>query len=292
MLIKDLPGLAENAREVAVQLLSPQSPLAGPTLDWLTENVDLEELRSPDMFMNLAQRLGGLLAGPLLGVVGGIFGGAVQTLFMLFAIFYFFRDGPALADWLRHTLPLEEVQSAEIIRRVREMIEASVYGVIVLSLLQGTLGGLAFLVLGLPNPLIWGAVMVVLSTIPVAGAFVVWIPAAIYLAATGDWGKAILLTAWGTLVIGTIDNFLRPKVMGQKARMHELLLFFAVLGGLVVFGVAGLVLGPVLVAVTLGLVDVIRLADRSTDAIRREPGIAEQTARIADGASPPSRVSV
>lgn len=82
--------------------------------------------------------------------------------------------------------------------------------------------------------------MILLSVIPVTGSFVVWAPAALYLGMTGDWGKALMLTAWGLLVIGTIDNLMRPKVMGQKARMHELLLFFGVLGGLVVFGVAGL----------------------------------------------------
>lgn len=160
------------------------------------------------------------------------------------------------------------------------------YGVVVLAVLQGVLGGLAFLVLGLPNPFVWGAVMVILSTIPVTGSFVVWVPAAVYLAATGEVGKAAVLAAWGLVVIGTVDNLLRPAVMGQKARMHELLLFFAVLGGLAVFGVTGLVLGPVLVAVTLGLIDVIRQADRPAEAIRREPGLAEQTARIADGESP------
>lgn len=162
------------------------------------------------------------------------------------------------------------------------------YGVIVLAVIQGILGGLAFLVLGLPDPFVWGAVMVVLSTIPVTGSFLVWGPAAVYLAATGRWGAALLLAAWGLLVIGLIDNFLRPKLMGQKARVHELLLFFAVLGGLVVFGVAGLVFGPVLLAVTLSLLDVIRQTGRPADAISRDPGLAEQTAMIGDGASAPA----
>lgn len=169
-----------------------------------------------------------------------------------------------------------------------QRVDASVYGVIVLAVIQGILGGLAFLVLGLPDPFVWGAVMVVLSTIPVTGSFLVWGPAAVYLAATGRWGAALLLAAWGLLVIGLIDNFLRPKLMGQKARVHELLLFFAVLGGLVVFGVAGLVFGPVLLAVTLSLLDVIRQTGRPADAISRDPGLAEQTAMIGDGASAPA----
>jgi predicted PurR-regulated permease PerM len=92
------------------------------------------------------------------------------------------------------------------------------------------------------------------------------------------------MTAWGVLVIGAVDNLLRPRIMKGRARMHELFIFFSVLGGLLVFGAVGLVLGPVLLALTLGLLDVVRLADRPPEAIRREPGLAEQTAQIGDGA--------
>jgi predicted PurR-regulated permease PerM len=106
--------------------------------------------------------------------------------------------------------------------------------------------------------------MTFLSMVPMLGAFLVWVPAAIYLALTGHWAKAVMLAVWGTLVIGMVDNFLRPKLVGSRTRLHELLIFFAVLGGLNVFGVLGVVLGPVVVAITLALVDVYRAAGRST----------------------------
>jgi predicted PurR-regulated permease PerM len=281
---RQLPDFARNAQEVFTGLLNPDAPVLGGVLRWLGRYVDLEQLRSPQFLAQHLQDLAGPLAGRALGLAGGLVGVLVQAFFVVFAMYYLFRDGPRFAHWLVRVLPLEEAQGEEILKRTREMIEASVYGVIVLAVVQGALGGLAFFVLGLPNALLWGAVMVVLSVIPVTGSFLVWAPAAVYLAATGHWGKALLLTAWGLLVIGLIDNFLRPKVMGQKAGLHELLIFFAVLGGLVVFGVTGLVLGPVLLAVTLGLLDVIRLADQPPEAIRHEPGLAEQTAAIADAA--------
>jgi len=97
--------------------------------------------------------------------------------------------------------------------------------------------------------------------IPMLGAFLIWVPAAIYLAVTGHWVAALVLTVWGVLVIGSVDNFLRPKLVGEKTRLHELLIFFSVLGGLQFFGVIGLVLGPVLVAITIALLDVLRHAD-------------------------------
>ena len=108
--------------------------------------------------------------------------------------------------------------------------------------------------------------MVFLSMIPMLGAFLVWVPAAAYLALTGHPVKALLLVLWGTLVIGMADNFLRPKLVGERTKLHELLIFFAVLGGLQVFGVLGIVLGPVVLAITLALVDVFKTADREAEA--------------------------
>ena len=164
-------------------------------------------------------------------------------------------------------MPVENRKANEIFLRTSDVISASVYGVLVIATIQGVLGGLAFWVAGLPSALLWGVVMIFLSMIPMAGAFIVWVPAAIYLFATGEWGWGIFLTIWGALVIGSIDNFLRPKLVGERTRLHELLIFFSVLGGLQVFGVIGLVLGPVIVALTLALVDVLRHADDTTPEI-------------------------
>jgi predicted PurR-regulated permease PerM len=131
--------------------------------------------------------------------------------------------------------------------------------------------------------------MTFLSLIPMAGAFIVWIPAAIFLAVTGHYVKAALLVAWGTFVIGTVDNFLRPKLVGERTKLHELFIFFSVLGGLQVFGVLGLVLGPVVLAVTLALLDVMRHVDRHSTAAAQEPSFIEHGAlkdEVKDGTAP------
>jgi predicted PurR-regulated permease PerM len=122
--------------------------------------------------------------------------------------------------------------------------------------------------------------MFFLSMIPMAGAFLVWVPAAIYLALTGAFLKAGLLVIWGVVVIGSIDNFLSPRLVGQRARLHELLIFFAVLGGLEVFGVLGLVLGPVVVAITLALIEMARQAGRPPAETLSEPTVIQQQARL------------
>ena len=205
----------------------------------------------------------GAIAGQTLGFLGGALGVVVQMFFVVFTMYYLFRDGDRILGVIRDALPLERKQAEDILERTRDVVGASVYGLFSIAIIQGTLGGLAFWVLGLPSAIVWGVAMVFLSMIPMLGAFLVWVPAAIYLFATGHYLKGIFLVLWGTLVIGMIDNFLRPKLVGGRTKLHELLIFFAVLGGLQVFGVLGIVLGPVVLAITLALVDVFRAADRA-----------------------------
>jgi predicted PurR-regulated permease PerM len=266
-------------------LFDPNSPYLGRALNWVGRYVDLEQFNSEQFIAERLKSLGGAIAGRTLGFVGGAVGFVVEIFFVIFTMYYLFRDGERMRQAVYNIMPLDDRRAHEIIDRTQEVISASVYGVLVIALIQGALGGLAFWALGLPSPLLWGVVMVFLSMIPMAGAFVVWVPAAIYLVATGEWGKAILLTIWGALVIGSVDNFLRPKLVGEKTRLHELLIFFSVLGGLQVFGVIGLVLGPVVVAVTIALLDVLRQAD---DSARGEPDddtLVEEQAELRDAGS-------
>lgn len=244
-------------------LLDPNSPRSGPILNFVGRFIDISQLRSEEFLLERLKGVSGQIAGQTLGFLGGLAGVIVQMFFVIFTMYYFFRDGENISRTVRDTLPLEREQAEGIMSRTREVIDASVYGVITIAAIQGTLGGLAFWVLGLRSALIWGVAMTFLSMVPMLGAFLVWVPAAIYLAATGHYAKALMLAVWGTFVIGMIDNFLRPKLVGSRTRLHELLIFFSVLGGLSVFGVLGVVLGPVVLAITLALVDVYRTAART-----------------------------
>lgn len=181
-----------------------------------------------------------------------------QLLITLFVLFYLFRDNQRVLSAVRHMLPLSDIEVHEMFSLISDTIHATVYGTVVVALVQGILGGLMFWWLGLPAPMLWGAVMALLAVVPVLGAFVVWVPAAIFLALEGNWGKALILTAWGGIVIALIDNLLYPILVGTKLRLHTVPVFIAIIGGLTVFGAAGVILGPVVFAVTLGLIDVWR----------------------------------
>jgi predicted PurR-regulated permease PerM len=278
--VGELGKVAGSLSSGEVQRVMAESPLAQRILAWISPYVDIQQIQSPELVMERLQGWSGALANRTVGVVGGVLSAVVQTLLVVFTMFYLFRDGNAIRHAASDVLPLERSQSRDVIGRTREVIAASVYGVLVISAIQGILGGTVFLLLGLPSPLLWGVVMFFLSMIPMAGAFLVWAPAALYLAFSGAWGKAIFLTAWGVLVVGSIDNFLSPRLVGKRTRLHELLIFFSVLGGLQVFGVLGLVLGPVTVALTLALFEVVRQADRPPEQTRREETVIERQAEV------------
>lgn len=275
MLFSQLSGVANNLQANVSGLLDPNSPVTGSALRWIGQYVDIEQFRSQEFIVERLRGMSGAIAGRTLGFVGGLVGVLVQVFFVIFTMYYLFRDGDRIVKFLPDVLPLERSQSAAILERTRSVIGASLYGVLVIAIIQGTLGGLAFWMVGLPSPIVWAVVMTFLSMIPMAGSFIVWVPAAIYLAATGHWGKALFLAAWGALVIGTIDNFLRPKLVGEKTKLHELFIFFSVLGGLHVFGVVGIVLGPVVLAITLALLDVFRHAELEPEGTQREQSLVE-----------------
>lgn len=196
----------------------------------------------------LSERAGALLAGSVFQLL--------SFTLTLYVLFFFLRDRKKALRSIRNLAPLTRKEMDRLILRFDDTIHATVYGTLATSAVQGALGGLMFWWLGLPSPLLWGVIMAILSVIPVLGAFVVWVPAAIYLAINGDWVKAIILASWGTLVVGSADNLLRPFMVGKRLEQHTVLAFFSVVGGLVFLGAVGLILGPLILTFTTVLLEI------------------------------------
>ena len=274
--VQELRLLAGTLETNPIQLLNFDSPIVGPLLRRLDRYVDLERFQSEEFVRTHLETWTRALAAGTLGVVGGTLAVIVQMFLVVFTMFYLFRDGDAISRAAYEMLPLDEAQAQDVLERTEEVIGATVYGVIIIALIQGSLGAFIFGVLGLPSPLLWGVVMFFLSMIPMAGSFLVWAPAAVFLALSGSWPRALILVAWGVLVVGSIDNFLSPRLVGKRTRLHELLVFFSVLGGLQLFGVLGVVLGPVVVAITLALIEMVRQANRPPEATLAEPTVIEE----------------
>lgn len=262
LVVNDATEFANNLVRQKERLLHPDPDTTlGRTMAWVeARGVPVERLVSKEYLSDRARALSGAIASRTLNVVGGLFGAVVQIFFVIFTMFYMFRDGERLRGATRQALPLDRWAAHDVFLRTKEVIHASVYGSLVIATVQGVLGGIMFAILGLPSPVLWGAVMILLSMIPMAGAAVVWVPAALFLLFTGQWVRAIILLAWGGGVIGTIDNVLRPRLVGSRTRMHELVIFFSVLGGLQVFGILGIVTGPAVAAVAIALFEVWKQA--------------------------------
>lgn len=256
---------ASGAVHLVHQELNHQGGPYSQLVDRLEPYIDVGPLRDPKLLGEKVSSISGAIATRTFGLLGGILGAIVQIFFVLFTLYYLLRDADQIVPAVRRSLPLPPEQADVVFKRTHEVITASVNGVLVISAIQGALGTIGFYIAGLPSPLLWGTVMFLLSMIPMLGAFLVWIPAALYLMAIGRWPMAIFMTVWGGLVIGMIDNVLRPKLVGQRARLHELIIFFTVLGGLQVFGVLGLFVGPVVAAIALALVEVFRKANLAAD---------------------------
>jgi predicted PurR-regulated permease PerM len=180
---------------------------------------------------------------------------AMSFCLTLYLLFFFLRDRTVVLASARSLSPLPAAETEALFGRMRDTIYATVYGTLAVASVQGLLGGLMFWWLGLAAPLLWGLVMALLSVVPMVGSFVVWIPAAIFLALDGQWGRAVILTLWGALVVGTVDNLLRPILVGNRLKVHTVLIFVSVVGGLLVFGPSGLILGPLTLTITLALLE-------------------------------------
>ncbi len=175
----------------------------------------------------------------------------VHLFVMLYLLFFLLRDGKALSGQAARALPLQPRHTQRLLKQFATVVRATVKGNVVVALVQGTLGGLAFWFLDIKGALLWGALMALLSLLPAVGAALVWGPVAAYLLSTGSLGAAIGLAVWGVLVIGLVDNVLRPILVGKETRMPDYLVLIATLGGLAAFGLNGFVIGPVIAAIFL-----------------------------------------
>jgi predicted PurR-regulated permease PerM len=184
--------------------------------------------------------------------------GALQALVAVFILFFCFRDRHHLLDEVKQLLPLAPPAAERVLKRAEDAIHATVYGTFVASAIEAVSGGILWWLLGLPAPVFWATIMFVLGVLPIVGAVMVWAPAAAYLASEDRWGAAAVLVAWGLIMAGPVCNYAYACSAGGRMRMHPVPTMLAYIGGLAVFGVSGMVLGPCILAVTVVLLDVWR----------------------------------
>jgi predicted PurR-regulated permease PerM len=212
--------------------------------------------------------------------------GTVQFLFMmmimLYSMYFFLMDGGKLIDLILYYLPLEDKEERRLLEKFSSVTRATLKGTAVIGILQGGLAGLAFAVVGIPSAVFWGTLMVVLSVIPGIGTGLIWVPAVVILIAGGSLGKGIGLAIFCGLVVGSIDNVIRPRLVGKDTQMPDLLILLGTMGGIMMFGVLGLILGPIVAALFVTIWEIYGTVFRDVLPPGRNP-VAEAPGDEVDG---------
>jgi predicted PurR-regulated permease PerM len=201
-----------------------------------------------EQFRELAGRAGPALMGNLAAATRGTLNFFLQLFVLLYAMFFFLKDGPDILQTILSYIPLGTTEKEEMLERFVSVTRATIKGSLLIGAIQGAAAGLAFWFVGVPGAAFWGTVMAVLSVIPAVGAALVWIPAVVYLFLIERVGAGIGLLVWCALVVSTVDNFLRPRLIGHDARMSDLLTLLSTLGGIFLFGAVGFIVGPIVAA--------------------------------------------
>ena len=209
------------------------------------------ELMLESTFDQLRQSIVGLAPNSIVGSISELMLG---LFIMFFVMFYGFREGQGFIRKIKDLLPLESGLKDSLFEELRTVTQAVLYGQVLTAVIQGGLGGLGLLVLGVPNALFWGAMMMITAFVPVLGTPLIWVPAGVGLIMDGAITRGALLLAYGVIVVMNIDNFLRPRLVSERAKVHPVLILIGVLGGLRVFGFIGMLVGPLILALLVALI--------------------------------------
>ena len=217
------------------------------------QNLNLNESAIIEKFSDVAKTITAFLFTQVKNLTQNSILFFAMLLIMFYTLFYFLRDGDKMLKKLMYLSPLGDKSEMMLYKKFTSTARAAIKGTFVIGLIQGALGGIMFSIAGIQGALIWGIIMILASIIPGVGASIVWLPAALIMLILGNVWEAVMIILVGALIIGTIDNLLRPVLVGKDVSIHPLLVLFSTLGGIALFGISGFIIGPIIVALFLSL---------------------------------------
>ncbi len=263
LLTQEVISFSQMLRQVAAEPLLDLShfrdlPWIQPVLEKLQPFIDRLNLDIPAMVGPAAEKVTAFALDYSRAMVTNFFTFVIKLLLMVVALFFFYRDGERFVRGFWSVIPLDQEHKELLASTVQRVLTAVIYGICLTCLIQGILGGIGFWFTGLPSPVLFGAVMALLAPVPLVGTALIWVPGAVYLFVQGEPLLAGVLVAWGVLVVSAIDNLLRPLFISGKGKVPILLVAIGVLGGLVSFGLIGVITGPMVLALFLALFDIYK----------------------------------
>jgi predicted PurR-regulated permease PerM len=239
--------------ELGVAGLYSRAQESMPGIIALIERVGVDPAALQEQAQSAAVAASQYVAQRAVSIGQGTLRGTVFFFLMLYLLFFFLRDGPRIVEALVRALPLGDQRERHLLGRFAEVSRATIKGTLVVGIVQGAIGGIAFAALGISAPVLWGTMMALLSILPAVGTALVWLPAAIFLIVTGQTFGGVALILVGVFAIGLVDNLLRPLLVGRDTRLPDYLILLATLGGLAGFGLAGIIIGPIIAAFFLSV---------------------------------------
>ncbi len=238
------------------QLLAFDFPWFESVKEKLSQYYDLSKINLDEMIKQSVESVSGVILNQTSWLITNTTRLIFYFVLMIFTMYYFFKDGELIVHKTKRLMPLTENQINVTFKQLHDVIQATMYGGVVVALIQGLIGGILFAIMGIPSPIFWGAIMAFLSVIPFVGAFIIYIPAGLILIIGGSYIKGLIVIIIGSVVISQVDNVLRPFLISGRTSIHPLLLFFTILGGIYLFGLLGIVLGPLIAGVFVTLLKI------------------------------------
>lgn len=252
---------------IGQEINNPQGGQLMNLYNWINSYINIQEFVKPEDLKNYINSISGAVFQTTIGLLGGVAGTVVNIALSIFTMYYLFRDGEKIIENLPGILPIPNSQGERLIAETSQLIDATLKGSLFVALIQGLLTGIILWILGVPSPVVLGVVAMICSLLPFAGTAIVTAPVIVVMFLNGDYFSGTVMTIFSVFVIGMIDNFLLPKLVRKRAKMNELYVFFSVLGGLQVFGLLGLFVGPVILAIALGLLTIFKGGKINTEEI-------------------------
>jgi predicted PurR-regulated permease PerM len=249
--------LAEKSKQEGGLQVFVAKNVHGP-VEWAGQHLGIDQANIESWYRSLPLKASSYFVGAATVLVGGLAGFAGQTVITFFILFFLFRDGPVIASHVAGLMPLTHQQAFRLFSSIQDAIVANLYGILVVAIVQGALTGIALAMLSVPSALMLGVLTGLCSLVPLVGTALVWVPASIYLFTAAPLWKGIFLLLWGSLIVGGSDNIIRPLVVRGRVEIHPLLVMFAIIGALDLFGFIGIFLGPMILSLLVALGDLTR----------------------------------
>lgn len=238
-----------------------QHPYINVMLNKILSFFNVSEAQFQKVLIDTISQVGKTSTGFIKSGLGNIASAAIDFIFMIFSIFFLLEDGPRFVEKLGDYMPFSKKQGEKILTQTKGIVISTIYGGVTVAVIQGVIGGLAFAILKVPSPVLWGVAMFIASFIPLVGTFIIWGPAALYLFLQGQLWKGVILVLIGVFGISAADNVLRPLIIRDKMRMPILAIFFSILGGIKLFGFIGFIMGPLVLALFVSVFEIFRYTE-------------------------------